>query len=322
MMNSSIDFNFDALRSYDIRHEVYGLLELPPLATDATGFALSYKADYEETRLAAIKLQRKRLAAIEAEFKGKTGFAISTSMPTPESTFKDLSTIVITVPASLSRHSSHNAKNPSNLEPLSDVPPLFCQTYDNITVVIKDTPGSRSLRTDLDLQEDIFNDWYGKRVIQELADTTAHSTYHANRYYQHRYEHVHRYCCTVDPPVGDLLANLVSPPPRHVYPDSYSYDRATQLRTKRIAIAYEFRPTADFAADAKLTGESYRLTGPSASFRPADVAASSSGFYEMTSSDGLVGEVGMTTGYGWALSHVGKLHGARVMSIGGSWTGD
>jgi hypothetical protein len=272
MMNSSIDFNFDALRSYDIRHEVYDLLELPPLATDATGFALSYKADYEETRLAAIKLQRKRLAAIEAEFKGKTGFAISTSMPTPESTFKDLSTIVI-----------------------------------------KDTPGSRSLQTDLDLQEDIFNDWYGKRVIQELADTTAHSTYHANRYYQHRYEHVHRYCCTVDAPIGDLLANLALLPPRHVYPYSYSYDRATQLRTKRIAIAYDFRPTADFAADAKLTGESYRLTGPSASFRPADVAASSSGFYEMTSSDGLVGEVGMTTGYGWALSHVarGKNHADR-----------
>jgi hypothetical protein len=62
MMNSSIDSNFDALLGYDIRHEVYDLLELPPLGTDATGFALSCKAVYDELLEAVVKAQETLVA--------------------------------------------------------------------------------------------------------------------------------------------------------------------------------------------------------------------------------------------------------------------
>lgn len=217
--------------------------------------------------------------------------------------------MVITVPTSLIRTLKSQMHK---LEAISNIflmfHPLFCQAYDSITVVIKDTPGSRSLRINLDLLEDSFMDCYAMQTMHQLADTTTHSTFHTDRYFQRRYDHVRRYRRTVDAPDGDLLANLVSPPPRRVRPNMYSYERAPQLQTNRIAIAYDFRPTVNAAADVKLTGELYKLTySPSRIFLPAVVAASSSAFYEMTSGDSLVGEMGLRTGNGWALSHVLEL---------------
>jgi hypothetical protein len=97
ILSSSIDSNFDALLGYDIRHEVYDLLEPPPLGTDATGFALSCKAAYVELLEAVVKAQETLVADRPSRLASQRALAMSYRADGPVKKVVELLEHVVTV---------------------------------------------------------------------------------------------------------------------------------------------------------------------------------------------------------------------------------